>query len=97
MESPHSCIFKTHVTITFSFSVSTLGGPIFLFLVFPYRWSKSEIMSMPQNLLGPHKEIMFLSTTSMAAFDDSFDYLPLGFVVGTLFVPIDLCIVFDIV
>jgi hypothetical protein len=54
-------------------------------------------MSMPQNLLGPHKEIMFFSTTSMAAFNDSFDYLPLGFVVGTLFVLIDLCIVFDIV
>jgi hypothetical protein len=54
-------------------------------------------MGMPQNLLAPNKEIMFLSITSMATSNDSFDYLPLGFVIGTLFVLIDLCIVFDIV
>ncbi len=54
-------------------------------------------MGMPQNLLASHEKIMLLSTTSMAASNDSHDYLPLGFVVGTIFDFIDLCIVFDII
>jgi len=98
MESPHSCILQTHVTIaSSSFFVSTLGGPIFLLLVFSYRWSKSEVTNMPQNLLTPHKEIMHFSTTSTVASNDSLDHSPLGFVVGTLFVFANLCIVFDII
>ncbi len=98
MKSPHSYILKTHATIISSFSwVNTPNGPIFLLLVFPYRWLKSEITSMPQNLLAPHKEVILFSTTSMVASNNSFDHLPLGFVVGILFVLADLCIVFDIV
>jgi hypothetical protein len=52
---------------------------------------------MPQNLLAPHKEIMFLSTTSMVASNNSPDHLPLGFVIDTLFVLVNLGIMFDIV
>jgi hypothetical protein len=98
MESPHSCIFKTYVTIVSSyFSISTLGGPIFLLLVYPYRWLKSEVMGLPQNLLAPRKEVMRVSTTSMATSNDSLDHLPLGFVACTLFVFANLHIVFDII
>ncbi len=39
---------------------------------------------------------MPLSTTSMVVYNDSLDHLPLGFVIGTLFVLVDLCILFDI-
>jgi hypothetical protein len=52
---------------------------------------------MPQNLLAPRKEVLPFSTTSMVAFNDSLDHLPLGFVANTLFVLVHLCIVFDIV
>jgi hypothetical protein len=98
MESPHFYIFKTYAIIASSYSsVSTLGGPIFLLLIFPYRWLKNEVTGLPQNLLAPHKEVMPLSTTSMVASNDSLDHLPLGFVVGTLFVFANLCIVFDII
>jgi hypothetical protein len=97
MESPHSYILKTHAKIaSSSFWVSTLGGPIFVLLASSYRWSKSEITSMPQNLLS-YKKSMPLSTTSMATSNDSFHRLPLGFVTCTLFVLVDFCIVFDIV
>jgi hypothetical protein len=98
MESPHSYILKTNTIIAFSSSfVSTLGGPIFILLVFPYRWSKSEVMNMLQNLLAPRKKVMILSTASMAAFNYSLEHLPFRFVIGTLFVLADLCIVFNIV
>ncbi len=99
MENPHSCILKTHATITSSSSsISTPYGPIFLLSVFPYRWSKSEALGVPQNLLTPLKKIMPLSTTSMATSNDSLVHLPLGFVASTLFVlDHDLCIMFDIV
>jgi len=48
-------------------------------------------------LLGLCKEDMPLSTASMATFNDSLDHLPLGFLKSTLFVLVDLYIVFDIV
>jgi hypothetical protein len=41
--------------------------------------------------------MMHFSIASMAASNDSFDHLPLGFLASTLFVLIDLFIVFDIV
>jgi hypothetical protein len=98
MESPHSYILKNHTTITSSSSsISTLGGSIFLVLVFPYKWLENEGTSMPQNLLAPHEEVMPLSTTSMTAFNDSLDHLPFRFLANTLFFIGDLCIVFDIV
>jgi len=54
MENPYSCILKTHATIaSSSSSISTPYGPISLLSVFPYRWSKSEAMGVPQNLLTP--------------------------------------------
>jgi hypothetical protein len=40
---------------------------------------------------------MPLSIASMTVSNDSFDHLPFGFLVSTLFVLIDLYIVFDIV
>jgi hypothetical protein len=95
-KSPHSSIFKTHAIKTSPF-VNTPSGPILLLLVFPYRWSKSEVTNMPHNLLAPHKKIMLLSTTSMVVSNDSLDHLHLGCVLGTLFVLVDLCIVFDII
>jgi hypothetical protein len=98
MKSPHSCIFKTYATIaSFYSSINTLGGPIFLLLVLPYRWLKSEVTCLPQNLLAPHKEVMPLSATSMVAFNDSLDHLLLEFVAGTLFVFVNLFIVFNII
>jgi hypothetical protein len=48
-------------------------------------------------LLGPRKEDMPLSTASMVTFNDSIDHLPFGFLESTLFVLVDLYIVFDIV
>jgi len=98
MESPHSYILKTNAIITSSSSfVSTHGGPIFLLLVFPYRWLESEVTNKPQNLLAPRKEIMPFSTASMATSNDSLEHLPLRFVTCILFVLADLCIVFDII
>ncbi len=67
-----------------------------MLLVFPYKWSKSEVTGMPQNLLTFHKEVMLLSIVSMVASNDSLNHLPFGFVAGTLFVLVDLCIMFDI-
>jgi hypothetical protein len=52
---------------------------------------------MPQILLAPHKEVMPHSTTSMVVSNDSFDHVPLGFIVSTLFVLVGLCVVmFDL-
>jgi hypothetical protein len=98
MESPHSYILKSHAIIASSSSfVNTPGGPIFLLLVFPYRWLENEVMNMPQNLLAHHKEIILLSTTFRATSNDSFEHLPLRFAAGTLFILVDLYIMFDIV
>jgi len=97
MENPHSYILKTYATIvSSSSSINTLGGPIFLLVVFPYKWSNNEVMGMPHNLLTPHKEVMLLSIASTVASNDSLNHLPLGFVAGTLFVLANLCIMFDI-
>ncbi len=52
---------------------------------------------MPQNLLAPHKEVMPIPIASMAIFNDSLNHLPFGFVIGTLFILVDLWIVFDII
>jgi hypothetical protein len=53
MENPHSYIFKTYATIaSFYSSVNTLGGPIFLLLILPYRWLESGYMFAPK-LVGP--------------------------------------------
>jgi hypothetical protein len=98
MESPHFYTFKIHaIKNSSSSSINTHGGPIFMLLVFPYRWSKNEVMGMPQSLLAPHKEVTPISIGSMAAFNDPLDHVPLGFVVGTLFVLANPCIVFDII
>jgi hypothetical protein len=67
MDNPHSYILKTQATKTLPSSyISTFCGPIFLFMVFPFKWLENEVTSMPQNLLGPCKEVMSRSTTSMA-------------------------------
>jgi len=98
MESPHSYILKTHVIIASSYYfVNTHGGPIFLLLVFPYRWLENEVTNMYQNLLAPHKKVIPFSTTSKATYNDSLEHLLLRFVPCMLFVLVDLCIVFDIV
>ncbi len=67
-----------------------------MLLIFPYRWSKSEVIGMPHNLLAFHKTIMLLSTASMVVSNDSLNHLLLGFIVGSLLVLADLCIMFDI-
>ncbi len=60
MENPHSYILKTHATIASSSSfISIFGVPIFMLLIFPYRWSKSEVIGMPNNLLAPQKLCFF--------------------------------------
>ncbi len=46
--------------------------------------------------VGLCKKIRFLSTASMATSNDSLNHLPFGFILGTLFVLANLCIVFDI-
>ncbi len=67
MDSAHSCIINVHVIIAESSSfVSTLLGPIFLDLVFPFRWLERELIGMFHDLLALFKECVPLSTTSMA-------------------------------
>jgi hypothetical protein len=97
MESPHSYICKTHTTIaSSSSSISTLGGSIFLLLVFPYKWLENEGTNMPQKFLAPRKKVILFSIASMVVSNYSLDQLPLGFLTSTLFVFVELCIVFYI-
>ncbi len=98
MEGPHSYIFKTHVIIVSSYSfINTHGGPIFLHLVFPYRWSENEVTNMSQNLLALRKEVIPFSTAFRTTSNDSLEHLLLRFVPSTIFVLANLCIVFDII
>jgi hypothetical protein len=97
MESSHSCILKTHATIASSSSWISTHGSNFPIFGLPYRWLKSEVRGMPQNLLAPVNKLCFFKLHPWVVFNDSLDYMPLGFVACTLFVLVDLWIVFDIV
>jgi hypothetical protein len=71
-------MFKVHFIITSSSSsVSTPHGPIFLDLVFPFRWSTMEIIGMFHDLVALFRESVPLSTTSIVASNVSFVHMPL--------------------
>ncbi len=85
IKSSHSCIPRTHVTIvTTSSYVNTHVGPIFLLLVFPFKWSKRELSGMFQNLLNFFNEFVPLSIASMASSNDRSIHFPLFIIGGTL-------------
>jgi hypothetical protein len=64
MDNPHFYMFKVHLIITTSFCfVSTLLGPIFLDLVFPFRWLTMELIGMFHDMLAFLRECVLLSTT----------------------------------
>jgi hypothetical protein len=49
----------------------TLGGPIILNLVFPFRWLENEVKGMLKELLAPLNDVMFLLIALMASFSCS--------------------------
>ncbi len=78
MDSPHSCMSKVHlITTTSSSFVSTPFGPIFLDLVFPFRWLVVEFIGMFHDLLALLRECVALSTTSIVASNASFVHMTL--------------------
>ncbi len=86
MDSPHSYIVNVHaITIASSSSISTPLIPIFLNLVFPFKWSKKELIGMFHDLLALLKECLPISTTSMVASNASFVHMPLLVVKGNQF------------
>jgi hypothetical protein len=62
--------------------VSTPLGPIFLDLVFPFRWLAREFIGMFHDLLGLLQEYVSLSITSIVAFNVSFVQMPLSIFEG---------------
>ncbi len=78
MDNPHSCMSKVHLIITTSSSfVSTPFGPIFLDMVFPFRWSIMELIGMFHDLMAFLRECVLLSTTSIVASNASSIHMPL--------------------
>ncbi len=73
MDSPHSCIVNVHVIII-AF-VSTPLGPIFMDLVFPFRWLAREFIEMFHNLLAFLRECVPLSITSITTSNVSFAHM----------------------
>ncbi len=84
MDSPHSYIANVHVISITSFScISTPPNPIFLDLVFPFKWSKKELIGMFHDLLDLLKECVPLSTIAMVASNVSFVHMPLLIIEGS--------------
>ncbi len=80
IESPHSYIPRTHATIVTSSSfVNTHVGPIFMFLVIPFKWLEKELNGMFQNLLAFLNERVPLSIASMASSNDWSIHFPFFF------------------
>ncbi len=87
MDNPHSCMFKVHLINTTSFSfVSTSLSPIFLDLVFLFKWSKNELQKMFHDTLAFLKEHLPLSTSSITTSNCSFIHMPFLLVVGIQFI-----------
>ncbi len=64
MDNPHSCIARVHlITLAPSFAMSTPLGPIFLDLVFPFKWLENELKIMFHVLLALLNECIHSSTT----------------------------------
>jgi len=77
MDGPHSWIDNVHViTIAFSSFVSTTLGPIFLDLVFPFRWLVKELIGMFHDLLAFFMECVPFSITSIIVFNTSSVHMP---------------------
>ncbi len=90
MDNPHSPIVNVHVvTIASSYSVRTHLGPIFLDLVFPFRWLM-ELIRMFHALLALHRENVPFSITSIANSKASFVHMPLLVVEGIQFSCVDI-------
>ncbi len=73
------------ITVTSSFSISTPPSPIFLDLVFPFRWSTREFIGMFHDLLAFLMECVLLSITSIASSSISLVHIPLLIFGGTRF------------
>jgi hypothetical protein len=54
----------------------TLGGPIILSLVFPFRWLENEAKGMLKELLAPLNDVMLLLIASMASSSCSTIHFP---------------------
>lgn len=68
MDNPHPCISKVHLIITNLFFINTPPSPIFLGLVFLFKWLESEFKGMFHDMLTLLKEHVPLSITFI---DDS--------------------------
>ncbi len=78
MDNPHSCIANVHViTTTYSSSISTPHGPIFLYLVFPCKWSTREFIVRFHELLAFLRECVPLSITAIVTSNLSSIHMPL--------------------
>ncbi len=77
-DSPHFCMSKVHlIIVTSSSSISTPLGPIFLNMVFPFRWSTMELIGMFHDLLTFLRECVPLSTISIATSNVPSVHMPL--------------------
>ncbi len=77
-DSPHSRVINVHVIIVESSTfVNTPPSPIFWDLVFPFIWSKKELIGMFHDLLAFLEECILLSTTSMAIYNVSSIHMPI--------------------
>jgi len=74
----HSCMSKVHlINIAFCSFISTHFGPIFLDVVFPFKWSTRELIGIFHDLQGLLWECVPLSITSIVTFDTSLVHMPL--------------------
>lgn len=90
MDNPHSSIANVHtIIVASSSSIRTLPGPIFLYLVFPFKWSEMELIGMFHALLAFRRENVPLSITSIINSKDSFVHMPLLVIEGTRFNCVD--------
>ncbi len=66
MDNPHSPVANVHsIIVASSSSVRTPLGPIFLYLVFSFKWSEMELIGMFHAPLTLHREYVLFSTTSI--------------------------------
>jgi len=76
MDNMYFCIAKVHlITWTSSSIVSTPPNPIFLNLVFPWRWLENEFKGMFHVFLALLNECVPLSTTSIVISNASFVHI----------------------
>jgi hypothetical protein len=93
MDSPHSPKANVHViNVASSFSVKTPLSPIFFYLVFPFKWSKMELIRLFHALLTLYREYVPFSITSIVNSKASSVHMLLMVVKGTRFSCVDLLV-----